>query len=429
MVQQGDNIYSIAEMFGIAVERLAYDNGLIYPYDLVVGQTIVIAYPKQVYVVQEGDTLPAIAAVYGVTPMQIIRNNSFLLDRDYLVIGETLVISYNTNGSIVTNGFAYPYVRMDTLIKALPNLTYLTIFNYTTVERGDIQTFNEDDAELVALVKEFGVIPLMMLTTLTPQGVPNVELAYEMIINQDYLENNLDQAISIMKQKGYYGVNIIYNYLTESNQYHYYNNVRRVSERLRQEGLLFFATINYDISIENNEITFNQIDYSQFSPYVDGLIFLNFVWGTNYGPPAPVSNINYIRAIIEYAASLVPADQILIGKPLLGYDWQLPYIEGRTYANSMSIESALNLAYETGSVIQFDEDSQTPYFYYNQFNFGAPMQQHIVWFIDARSINVLDDVIQEYMLAGSGVWNVMSYYPQLWTIMNARFDIIKLIET
>lgn len=42
VVQNGDTINSIADKFGISVERLISDNGIINPSTLVVGQTIVI---------------------------------------------------------------------------------------------------------------------------------------------------------------------------------------------------------------------------------------------------------------------------------------------------------------------------------------------------------------------------------------------------
>ena len=49
LVQQGDTIDSIANKFGITVDKLVQDNGLVYPYNLVIGQAIVIVIPKQVY--------------------------------------------------------------------------------------------------------------------------------------------------------------------------------------------------------------------------------------------------------------------------------------------------------------------------------------------------------------------------------------------
>jgi spore germination protein len=425
VVQQGDNIYAIAERFGISVDKLGYDNGLVYPYNLVIGQTIVIAYPKQSHIVQEGDTLQSIANSYSVSLMQILRNNPFISDRGYLIPGEMLVISYNTSRSITINGFTYPYIRREALIRILPNLTYLTIFNYAITEGGEIIEYH-DDSDVINTAKEYGVVPLLMLTTLSPQGEPNIEIAYDVLLNEEFQDRSINQFINIMKQKGYHGLNIVFNYLNENNQSLYLNFVQKISERLQQEELLLFTTINYDSQERDNSISVEEVDYSKFSIYANGLIFLKFVWGTNFGPPSPVSNINNIRAIIDYATSIVTEDKIVIGKPILGYDWQLPYVPNRTYAASMSIDSALSLAYETGAIIQFDENSQTPYFYYNQIYFGAPVQ-HIVWFIDARSINALDNVIQEYALNGSGIWNIMIYNPQLWTTINAKFDTVKFI--
>lgn len=63
---------------------------------------------------------------------------------------------------------------------------------------------------------------------------------------------------------------------------------------------------------------------------MNGILFLKFVWGSDYGPPGPVININNLRAIIDYAASNVSPDKIIIGKPVFGYNWPLPYIPDRT---------------------------------------------------------------------------------------------------
>jgi spore germination protein len=56
VVQSGDNIQLIVNKYGITVERLISDNGLINPYSLVVGQTLVILYPKKTYIIKQGDT-------------------------------------------------------------------------------------------------------------------------------------------------------------------------------------------------------------------------------------------------------------------------------------------------------------------------------------------------------------------------------------
>lgn len=425
VVQQGDNIVTIAEKFGVTVEKLANENGLIYPYNLAIGQTIVITYPKLTHIVQEGDTLQSISELYVVSLMQILRNNPWLSDREYIYPGETLIISYNTVRSITTNGFSYPYIKLETLVKVLPNLTYLSIFNYTITERGEIREYY-DDVEIIRISKEYDTIPLLMITTLTPLGIPNVELAFNVLLNEEYQEQSINQFIKIMKMKGYLGINIVFNYLNENSLSLYLNFVQKISKRIKQEGFLFFVSINYDEQEIDNERSIDQIDYSQLSMYVDGMIFIKLVWGTNFSPPSPVSNINDIRALLGHVTANVSSDKITISKPILGYDWRLPHISNRSSATSMTIVSALRLAYETNSTIQFDEDSQTPYFYYNSVEINVP-SQHIVWFIDARSISALNDSVIEYSLNGTGIWNIMIANPQLWTMINSQFDTIKLL--
>ena len=87
--------------------------------------------------------------------------------------------------SITTNGFSYPFIKKETLIKTLPNLTYLTIFNYTSTEQGKVIEYS-DDREIIKIAKAYGVIPLLLLTTLSPKGVDNIETAYRILLNDSY---------------------------------------------------------------------------------------------------------------------------------------------------------------------------------------------------------------------------------------------------
>lgn len=131
--------------------------------------------------------------------MQIIRNNPSHAALDYINPGETLVISYNTSKSIAINGFAYPYIRKDILIRTLPNLTYLTIFNYTITDRGGIITYH-DDSDTIKTAIDYGVIPLLMLTVLTPQGFAKAEAAYNILLNDVYQERIINECINIIKK-------------------------------------------------------------------------------------------------------------------------------------------------------------------------------------------------------------------------------------
>ncbi len=425
VVQAGDTIYSIADEYGVPFSKLIQENGLINPFNLVPGQSIVITYPYQTHTVQEGDTLSSIVEEYGITLMQLLRNNAFLADRMYIYPGETLIISYNTNKTTMTNGYAYPYISQDILRRTLPYLTYISIFNYRITEDGEIVAYSED-AEIIQLAKDYGVAPLLMISTLTPTGELILEIIDKILLDEEFQDYLLNNVIDILKSSGSSGINFLFSNLNQTTQNLYINYLAKVSDRFKSEGLLLFITINPDIRYVDNEISFEQINYSSISYFVNGIIFLQYEWGLNYGPPLPVSSINLLRNFINYVVATTPPDKLFIGKPLIGYEWELPYVPNRTFANSLTLDSAIALAYDVNQTIQFDETSQTPFFQYNISFVGAPIE-HIVWFIDARSIYALDELVDDYSLAGSGVWNIMNYYQQLWTIINSQYEIIKVI--
>lgn len=425
VVQSGDNIYSIANSYGVSVTKLIQDNGLNNPNSLVPGQAIVIAYPSQTYTVREGDTLANIANNHGVSIMQLLRNNTFLSDREYLYPGELLVISYNTNGKVTTNGYAYPFIDRNTLIKTLPSLTYISVFNYRVAETGEIVSYG-DDAQIIQLAKDYGVVPLLMASSISPQGEPNLKALYDILLNKEYHNRLINNYLKILKSTGYYGLNIMMSGISTINQKLFIDLLTDLSGYLKNEGFQLYITINPYIKYSDNEISFERLDYTSISQLVDGIIFLEYVWGTNYGPPSPVTSVNLIGDLIKYVVSLAPPNKIDIGKPLVGYDWGLPYIPSKSYAYSLTLDSVLTLADNARATIQFDEESKTPFFRYTNYAISGPIE-HIVWFIDARSIDLLDKLVAEYGLLGSSVWNIMTFNQQVWTLINSQYEIIKNI--
>ncbi|MBA4687367.1 MAG: LysM peptidoglycan-binding domain-containing protein [Candidatus Galacturonibacter soehngenii] len=425
VVQAGDTIESIANKYKVPVNRLIRENGIINPNNLVIGQTIVIAYPSETYEVKEGDTLESIAKEKQITMMQLYRNNPVLFDRDYIIPGETLVISYDTQATITTNAYAYPFIDRRILRNAMPYLTYLSILNYKTMKGGEIESFY-DDSELIQLAKEAGVIPVMLLTSLTILGEKNPEIVYDILINTQFQDRHAQNMANIMKEKGYSGINITITYLNSSNQDLYISYLRRITSYLRKEGFIIFITIDPNVvSIENQSI-FENVDYTEYSELVDEIYLMKFLWGTKYEPPGPVSSIKTITAYLDYMLESVTPSVVNIGFPLLGYDWRLPYILGYTQANAVTLESAIELAILTESIISFDDKSKTPHFEYSMET-DARINRNIVWFVDARALYEIVKLVIEKKLSGTGLWYIMNYYPQLWLIIVSNCKIERLL--
>jgi spore germination protein len=425
VVNQGDTIHSIAKEYSIPASRLIRDNDLAPPYQLVEGQSIIILHPEEVYTVREGDTLLEIAERLNVPVMQLLQNNHALLTRDYIYPGEELVIRYpNKKGTIQTNGFAYPFIKTSTLKKSLPYLTYLTIFGYTLTLEGNIIDVN--DKEIRDMAHDFGVATLMFLSTFNLHGIGSIETIFTILENDELTENLIDSIIDTLRKNNFYGVMVTFQYLDEPYLKLYENYVTKLSDRLKKEGYKAFIILTPVYIIDENKVVFKKINYSYIGEKADGIILMNYNWGVNYNPPLPISSLFYANEFLEYIVDQIPPGKISLGLPIMGYDWELPYIIGITKAHALKVDSIMNLAQNTDVTIHFDHFSHTPYFYYQSEGFGTTVQ-HKIWFIDARSIEALSLLFKSYSLSGTCIWNIMEFHPQLWLIINSYYEIEKLL--
>jgi len=319
VIQPGETLRSIAEIYGVTEEKIITDNELTNPDELLPGQSIVIVFHEKTYIVQQGDTLQSIAAMHNVSVMQLFRNNPSLSNREYIYPGEEIVISYNTGRSIKTYGFCYPFIEESTLRKTLPNLTFLSVSNYRALENGDLSIFY-DDTQIVSICKEYGTIPLLMISSLSIRGVADYELLYNLLISEEFLNNHIEQLLQMTKAKGYLRVNFLFSLITTNNQQYYINLLKNASSRLQAEGLIIHVTINPRISNINGEIVFDEINYEEFSKYADSITFIQPAWSLVLGPPRPVSSAKNLSSFVNYAIKYVPADKFVLGMPILAYD-------------------------------------------------------------------------------------------------------------
>ncbi len=424
VVQPGETIYTIAADYNVSVTKLVEENGLTNPENLVVGQTIVIAYPEQVYIAQEGDTLESIAGIFNVTRMQLLRNNPFLSDRDTIYQGEIINISYKTHGSISINAYAYPFIDRNVLRKSLPYITYLTIFNYRTLADGEIE--GSDETEIIQTAKEYGVAPLMSLSTLTYLGTSDIRTVNSVLYNEDILERHIEAILGILREKGYYGLNLSIVHLNQENEPAYENFVTRLSLRLEAEKYLLFVTITPKIVISSNEISYERVDYAAFGKLADYIQILSYSWGTLAGPPSATTPAYLSKIFLENTLTMIPSEKIYSGISIIGYEWQVPYVMGVSRANSLTYNTAIQLAWQTRSTILFEENSQAPFFEYYTSAFGRQIR-HIVWFSDARTVNSLVGFVPEFSIQGVGIWNIMSYFAQMWLVINSQYGINKVL--
>lgn len=423
IVQAGDTVFSIAEKFGVTADSIINNNQLPQNQPLVVGQALVILFPEQIHTVRPGETLLSIADLYGVSLTSLFQNNIRLMGRQIIYPGETIVISYKGEKirAMEVNAYAYPGINRPLLRQTLPYLTYLTPFTYGFTESGTLVDLS--DRNLIAISKEYQTQPLMHLSTLTENGNFSNQLASAVLTNSALQKTLIDNVLNTMQEKGYYGLDIDFEFVFPEEAPLYAAFVENATRRLNPFGYEVIVALAPKTSANQRGLLYEGHDYDAIGIGANGVLLMTYEWGYTYGPPLAVAPLPNVRAVIDYALTEIPAEKIFLGIPNYGYDWTLPFVQGSSRAISISSQQALSIAARYGAEIIYDEYARSPFFNY----VDESGRQHEVWFEDARSIKEKLALVPEYGLRGVGYWNAMRDFPQNWLVLNALYEIEKRV--
>jgi spore germination protein len=423
IVKEGDTLDSIATQYGIPRERIIIENELPNPDKVVIGQSIGIRIPQTTHTVVAGDTITSVAQQYNITTTQLMQRNPQIAAQQALTPGNVLVITYADEAVIDTallNGYAYPFIDRNVLRKTLPFLTYLAIFTYGFDAQGNLVP--SDDTELIAIAKEFGVGPIMVLAPMNAEENFDTQIAHDMFANpagQTALINNI---VTTLQTKGYRGIDIDFEFILPQDKQAFLNFITAVHTRLSAEGLITMVALAPKTSGEMTGLLYEAHDYPTIGAVADLVLLMTYEWGFTYGPPQATSPINNMRQVLQYGVSVIDKNKILMGIPNYAYDWPLPFVKGTTAAESISNQDAIVRAVRYGVNIQFDETAASPFYNYTDEQ-GI---QHVVWFDDVRSMNAKLRLIPEFTLHGGGVWQIMNFFPGLWLVVNSLFTVTKV---
>ena len=418
VVRPGDTMYSIALRYGVPMSQLIQDNQLPDPSRLVVGQTIVVQYPKETYTVRPGDTLFSIASTHNTTVQALLRNNPSLLGEDRIAPGQQLVLSYwqEKQGTITVNGYAYPNIDGRLLRRTLPYLSQLTPFTYGFTPQGTLIPLQ--DQSLVDSALRAGVQPLLHLSTLEGDDSFSNELAHLALNDREVQDRLVAQLVQTVREKGYQGVDVDFEFLYPADAPRYAEFVARLRDTFSPLGLpVIVALVPKTFANQPGQL-YEGNDYALLSQAADYVLLMTYEWGYTYGPPMAVAPLRNVRQVLDYAVTEMPPEKIFLGIPNYGYDWALPFRQGNK-ATSISNQYAVELAARHYAAIRFDEKAQSPWFRY----VDGTGQEHEVWFEDARSIRAKLALTQEYGLHGVSYWNLMRPFPQNWLVLNALYQI------
>ncbi|RDW15272.1 spore gernimation protein [Oceanobacillus arenosus] len=424
VVARGDTLFEIANTYHSSVNSIIAANELDTPSELVVGQALVIPIVGQFYFVQPGDTLYSIASSFGMTVQELARINNIGVNNP-LSVGFRLYIPPLPKRAITSNAYIEPSGETvsttleNAATKTTPYLTYLAHFSYSVNRDGSL---NAPPIGNLKTIANRNNTALMLVLTNLEDGSFNSDLMHIILTVQAVQNTLLDNIVNTATKGGFTDVHFDFEFIPPADREAYITFLRKTKERFSQAGLLLSVALAPKTSATQTGTLYEAHDYGAIGKIADFVVLMTYEWGYSYGPPMAVSPLPEVKKVVEYALTEMPAEKILLGQNLYGYDWTLPFVEGGAAARAVSPQQAIAIARKHHVAIEYNTRAQAPFFQYTA-NDG---KIHEVWFEDARSIQAKFDLIREVNLRGIAYWKLGLAFPQNWLLLNDQFEITKL---
>ncbi|RJX39621.1 LysM peptidoglycan-binding domain-containing protein [Paenibacillus pinisoli] len=422
-VKKGDSLWELSQKYGVPLEHIYAANSFTAQSPLVIGQAVIIPSPGDglTHKVLAGESLWKIGQRYGVSIAQLVEANG-LTNPAMIMPGQLLTIPKAAKPVIEVNAYTEKLGAngIEIVGEIGDYLTYLSPFSYRVQMNGSLTPL--DDSAIINAAYSKRVAPMMVITNFE-NGTFNPDIAHSVLAdpgNQSALIANIE---GVMREKGYLALNVDFEYVPPADRELYNAFLERLVETLHPYNLKVSTALAPKLSAEQTGTLYEAHDYAAHGRIVDFVILMTYEWGWSGGPPRAVAPLNEVVKVLNFALSVMPSDKIVMGMPLYGYDWTLPYVQGGRWAPTVSPYEAVNRAAKYGAEIRYDEEAQSPYYHY----YDEEGKEHIVWYEDARSVQAKFDIVKAFKLRGVSYWVLGVNFPQNWFVLGENFTIKKLV--
>ena len=236
----------------------------------------------EIYVVEPGDSVDSIGAAFGVDPGQVVYDNQLVYPYA-LALGQALLIQggeRNPSRSVSVGGYAYPFISRWVLEQTLPFLSRLLVFSYGFTAQGELlpPSYGED-GWMIREAERFGTVPVLTLTPFGPDGNFNNQLIHSVVNSEEYTERLTGELLEVMEEKGYRGVDIDFEYILPEDRDAFTAFVRRTAEAVRAAGGRLSVALAPKTSRDQKGLLYEGKDYRALGEAADQVLLMTYEWG------------------------------------------------------------------------------------------------------------------------------------------------------
>ena len=241
-------------------------------------------FAMQIHVVTAGETVNSIAEAYQIPADTIIYNNQLIFPYT-LAIGQALLLSVSIETTItptVVNGYAYPFINNWVLDQTLPYLSRLSVFSYGFTTEGFLIPPIIDDDYMIAQALERRVAPFLTLTPFDASGQFNNFLISSIVNNASARSQLISDLESTVIEKGFQGVDIDFEFILAEDRIGFANFVAEVRTAINALGYPVTVALAPKTSDDQPGLLYEGKDYALLGEAADEVLLMTYEWGYTF---------------------------------------------------------------------------------------------------------------------------------------------------
>lgn len=255
---------------------------------------------------------------------------------------------------------------------------------------------------LATRLRELGikVIPTIANTT---DGLWDPDTVSKVIRNANLRRVHVQSVVSLVDSKGFDGIQIDYEDLTPADRLSFSAFVTDLSQSLHDIGKVLYVTVHVKEDDKGYDQRNQSQDYAAIGKAADLVCLMAYDWHWGTGPSGPIAPYDWVERVIRYSVTQIPANKIVLGVGLFGYDW----VESK--AENLTWRQVVALAADKQADEEWDVGGQSPHFSYT-----LDGVQHEVWYENGRSAAAKFSLARQYRLGGVELWRLGGEDPTIW---------------
>jgi spore germination protein YaaH len=219
------------------------------------------------------------------------------------------------------------------------------------------------------------------------------------------------EIVALVESQHYAGIDLDYENLQAADRQAFTAFVTSLARGLHAKGKILSVALFAKASDAGYAPRNVAQDYAAIGKAADQVRLMGYDYHWDTSPPGPVAPIYWIRDVIRYATTQIPASKIILGMPEYGYDWS------GGIGTSITWLRAVQLSRQYRVRPRYDSSSQSPWFTYTD----ASHHKHTVWFENAESSQAKLDAAQG--IGGVYLWMYGNPDPGTWSVLHSVLPI------